>query len=1086
MLSKFCFLRLRSVASLSFLIFLAPLCAQYTTGRLEGSIIDPAGAAVTQVRVSLRSPQTGVTREITTGAAGEYFFAAIAPGAYRITVEAPGFRGVETGLTISTSETQTLDFHLEVAGQQASVQVSADADMGINAFEPLRAVTRNTLDVEMLPNNGRSIVNMITLAPGVTPTFNPRGGNLTTLSIAQAGQLNANGGRSKATAHQLDFTDANDWEYGGIALSTQPSPDMLQEFKILTNNWAAEYGLKSSAEVLMVTKSGTNDLHGSGYDFLQNSALNARDYYDRSGSATPMRQNMYGVTAGGAIKRDRLFLFGGWESRRTRGSSPVTIANVLTQSARDSVTDANIKSIIQLMPLPTASTSDSRIGTVAVSAPTPSDSDMYLLRGDATLSERHTLTARYFENTGTSYNRTAGSLPGFDATFDPKGRNAMVAETWVVNAQTTNELRLSYGRASALFSPEDSPATPRYSVAGLVGFGTVQSWPQGRIFNVYQLNDVASSVHGRHIFKAGLDLREIQDNSVNDSSRRGVYTFANVSGFLAGQASGYSQMFGNTYRGFRTHYHGAFLQDDWRVTPRLTLNLGLRAEFQGGLTEVNQLQSVLDPSLSGTIGNAGTGALGAFRNAKPSVYGNNALVAPRFGFAWTAWRDRFVVRGGYGIYYDSQIFNGLQAGRYTPPTNYTGTLSGAAISGANSLSNLLAGTSQIQQTLGAQAGNFGSLQNLGSIVSSLPNLPNPYVQQFSLGTQARLARTLSLDLAYVGTRGVKLTTYGPGNSVDPSKAIAPAITLADESARLTAFKSFATGVNGEGNPRLDARFNDVSLLRGNGSSTYHSLQMGLRKSLSTGLQMQLSYTWSKSIDNASDYSPGQTTNDRSFAQHQFDTRSERAVSAFDIPHRLTLTHVWRLPFFEAQKGLLGHTLGGWTFASINQWQSGIPYTVMSGARLGIPDVNMDGSGSGTLDNVRASCVAGTGFTFNNPSTIPTPSARQVGAGATNTAGFRYIQPLLGNNGTCGRNTERINSLVNFDWTFSKSVRLSEHGPLGSGPWNAELRADLLNVFNVPYVYPSGDDYRNLSSASFGLANSAAASRRVQMALRLTW
>ena len=244
--------------------------------------------------------------------------------------------------------------------------------------------------------------------------------------------------------------------------------------------------------------------------------------------------------------------------------------------------------------------------------------------------------------------------------------------------------------------------------------------------------------------------------------------------------------------------------------------------------------------------------------------------------------------------------------------------------------------------------------------------------------------------------------------------------------------------------------------------------------------MQLTYAFSKSIDNASDYSPGQATNDRSFAQDQFNFRNERGVSAYDIPHRFTLSHVWVMPFFKDQQGLIGRTLGGWTFASINQWQTGIPYTLMSGARLGIADVNIDGSGSGTLDNVRASCVAGTGFTFNNPSTIPAPAARGIGSG------FKYVQPLLGNNGTCGRNTERIGNLLNFDWTLSKPIRLAEHGPLGSGPWSAEIRADLFNIFNTPYLFPSGDDYRNLASSGFGLANAAGASRRIQMALRLTW
>jgi hypothetical protein len=322
--------------------------------------------------VCLHRPRTAIAREINTGFAGENFSAAIARVPCRINIEATSFRSVETWLTISTSEAQTLHFHVDVIGQQTIVKVSADADTAINAFEPLHDVTRDNLDVEMLPDSGRTIVNKTTFVPGVTPTFNPHG-DLTPLSMTQPRPLNANGGRLNATAHQLDFTDANDLEHGGTVLSTQLTFGMLPEFKILANNWAAEYGLKSRAEVLKVSKAGINDSRVYGYQFLQNAAL----------------------------------------------------------STRDSVTDPNVPSIMQPPPGPSATTPDSRIGIVAVSAPTPSDSDMYLLRGDATLSERHTLTAQYFENTGTSYNRTAGSLPGFDTTFDLEGRNVMVAETWV-------------------------------------------------------------------------------------------------------------------------------------------------------------------------------------------------------------------------------------------------------------------------------------------------------------------------------------------------------------------------------------------------------------------------------------------------------------------------------------------------------------------------------------------------------------------------------------------------------------------------------------------------------------------------------
>ena len=1056
--------------------------AQYTTGRVEGNITDPAGAPVGSAALTLTNLENNQVRKTVTLDTGTFFFAALNPGPYRLEVAKDKFAPVLVQLTVVTSQTISQNLSLTLATQSSSVQVIESSAALLNTFEPLRSVTRSALEIQTLPNSSRNVVNMITLVPGVTPTFNPRGGSLTTLNIAQAGQLNANGGRSKATAHQLDSTDANDWEFGGIALSTQPTPDMLQEFKVLASNWAAEYGVKSNAQVLMVTRSGTNTFHGSAYNFLQNSAFNARDYFDPTGKATPLRQNFFGLTAGGPIRKDKTFLFGGWESRRARGSSPISLLAVPTEAARAGTTDPSVRALLPLLPLPTAATSNPRIGTVAASVPSPSDSDQFLLRGDQYLGA-HNLTARYFQNSGSSFNRTAGSLPQFDATFHPQGKNAMLADTWVVNPTTTSELRLSYGRASALFNPANEPVTPRFIVAGLAGFGTVQFWPQGRIFNVYQIADVVSHVRGRHILKAGVDLRRIQDNSINDSSRRGVYNFASLDTFLAGTPAAFSQVFGNTYRGFRMDYHGLFLQDDFKVTRTLTLNLGLRWEFQGGLAEVNQLQSVLDTRLTAAIGQAGTGVLGGFRNEKPVIEGRYNLAAPRLGFAWNPNAGRFAVRGGYGIYFDSQLFNGLQAGRTTPPTNYTGSLAAAQITGANSFSNLLAGTALVQREFSSQIGGFGSLRNLGGITSQLPQLRNPYSQHYSLGVQTRLAADMVLDLAYVATKGTALTTLGPGNATAPSQRPAPATSLADEQARLTQFQQFAARVNGGAAApaavRIDPRFNTVNLIRDNGSSIYHSLQAEFRKTLSRGLMIQAGYTWSRSIDNGSDYSPGQATTDRGFAQDQFNYQAERGPSSYDIPHRFILSHVWQLPFYKEQKGPVGRVLGGWTFASINQYQTGIPYTVMSGARLGLADVNMDGDISGAFDNARASCVSGgTGFTFGDRATLPAPAARGVN-GTPNTANFKYVQPLLGNHGTCGRNTERMNNLVNFDWTLSKNVRLYER--LG-----VEFRTDLFNIFNVPFLTAAGDDFRNLSSPLFGQTNAAAPSRRLQMSLRLTW
>lgn len=1061
------------------------LVGQFNSATLGGTAVDRSGAVLAGARITVLDSATALQRETESDATGSFFFPVLPPGTYVLTAQHDGFAVSQTeNILLHVADKVALRVEMKPGSVSESVNVS-EQSAGVHTDSETRVSQLIQAEVETLPNQARDITALIRLGAGVQTLFSPRGGaSLVTLSIAQASPISANGGRSKATATQLDYTDANDWEFGGIALATQPTPDMLAEVKVLTNNWSAEYGTKSNAEVVMVTRSGTNGLHGAAYDYLQNAALNARDYFDTTGRPTPLVQNQFGFAVGAPLVRNRSFVFGSYEQRETRGSSSAFVATVPSPAAVANVTDPTVRQLLALLPPPRSLNSGGQTGTLSVQASSPAHNKQFLLRVDHSLNRRNTLTARFFQSVGSAFNRTSNSLPDFDATFNPKGRNALLADTFIVSSRMVNDARVAYGRSSALFTPQD-PTTPRFSVTGLVGFGTVPYWPQGRTFDVYQGNDVLSLQAGRHSIKTGFDLRFIQDNSLNNTDLRGTYTFASTVDFLAGNVASYTQTFGNTYRGYRTQYHAVFIEDDVKISPSFTANLGFRYEVQGGLSEVHRLQSVLDPSQTGTaIGNAGTGVLGAFRTASPVVAWHPNLFGPRVGFAWSPSAENgLVVRGGFGVYYDSFLFNGLQAGRTTPPSNYSVALNGSAISGGNSFANLYSGTATIQRSTTAQIGSFGALTNLGTISSTDPKLRNPYVYQYSFGVQQQLGAAL-FDIAYVGTKGTRLPTYGPANSVAARPA--GAVSLADEQARLAAFQAAFARQNGPGNTRLDPRFNDVSLVQSAGASSYNSLQVTAETRSYHGWLLRAAYTWSKSLDSASDYTPAQSTNDTGFAQNQFNLGAERALSSYDVPHRLTLSHVWQIPGFAGRRDLLGEALGGWSFESIDQWQVGIPYTVLAGPRLGISDTNLDGNLVNNLDNARAVCnVGGAGFTFGHPNTIPAPGLRGVGNNM-NSANFRYTQPLLGNDGNCRRNSERENNLLNFDWTVGKRFVLTEKGPLESGPLALNFRTDFFNVFNTAFLTASGSDFRTLSSPNFGLYNAAGSARRMQMVLRLEW
>ncbi|MGB9072683.1 MAG: carboxypeptidase regulatory-like domain-containing protein [Terriglobales bacterium] len=1080
-----------------------PLQAQYTVGRLEGTISDPTGAVVPEATVTLQNLGTDATWTYRTGADGLYVFFALPAGDYELTAEALHFAKKREGVQILTSETTSRNLTLAVGPQATTIEVS-EMPAHLNLSDAQHSTTRTDLELSSLPSSGRNMISLIHLAPGVQAMNNPRGGStfggggsLVLVLGPQAGLFSANGGRARSASVQLDYTDANDWEYGGFALGMQSvTPEMLQEFKVLTSNFSAEYGAKSNAEVMMVSKSGTNNLHVSAYDFVQNTLFNARDYLDRSGHVTPVQSNVYGVSAGGPVIRNRTFLFGAYEGRRVRGNAFTTLANLPTKAARD-LAQADPKAdpiaialMNQYLPLPTIATSNPDIGQLVTKIPSPINSYQFLLKADQQLSAGHSLSARYLQSAGSFVARSPGqnTLPGFDTDINFALNNVNLSDSYAVSMRTVNQLRLSYGYARALSLPQNGLATPRFQIVGAVplSFGSLPINPGERRFNIYQVNDTLSHSRGGHVLSVGFDVRKIHDNSRADTNTRGVFNFTippipnppvpgqTWTNFTEGLPSSWTQLFGSTQRDLRTGIYSFFVQDDWKVRPTLTINLGTRWEIQGALNEAQGRISVLDPALPGAVGDAGTGPLGSFRIGGPAVNRDPRNVAPRVGFAWNPGRGSLVLRGGYGIYWDSFTFDILTAARSAPPFNYQPSLlcsqgPPCPISGANSFDNLVSGTATIQSDTEAQLGSFGNLKNFGSINTVDPQLRNPYVQQYSLGMEYQFGRSFMFGLSYIGSKGTHLTRLIPINPVVNGPA--PATSLADEAARLAEFQQAFKNENGPGNNRLDSRFNQVNLLDDGASSTYHSLQVTGNKSLSHGLQFQASYTWSKSIDNASDFNTTIQANDNGFAQDTSRLAAERAVSNYDIPHRIVVTGVWQVPFFHSVKGATGKLLDGWSFESVNLWQSAVPATLLAGPRMTVPDVNLDGNFIPTgSDNTRPNCdPTGTHFALGAPAGI---------------SGFS--QPLLGNDGTCGRNSVRMNRLTNFDWSFFKDTELTESGPWGSGPWKLQFRAELYNIFNTPFLTASGDGWRTITSSSFGTVNAAGNARKMQLALKLIW
>ncbi len=1088
---------------------------QYTTGTITGTVTDATGAVVPGVTVTLKSQDTSETRTYKTGPVGDYVFPALAPGKYDLTLAAPGFEQATTTVTASSSQTVPQNFSLKAGAESTTVVVDSSA-AALNTTGAEVQTTRSTAELDQLPTATRSPSDLVTLAPGVTPVYSPGGGALVAVSGAQTGFISPYGSRARAAAASLDYTDITDWEFGGIALGTQPPVNMISEFKVITGAFPAEYGVEA-ANIVEVTRSGTNNLHGTAYDFIQNDYFNARAYFDTTGKPTPLKQNNYGASAGAPLWRDRTFLFAGFQKISTRGAGSTFTFPVPTASALAGATDPLALKLFQAnVPLPPNAPAGAASANITETTTSPNDSYLYLIRGDQHFSANHSLAVRYLFSKGTAvlpYAGTINFLPGYGADFDTGAHSVNITDTYLFGDSKVNELRIAYGRSSAQFNSQATSDIPRIDfLNAYYSFGEAEFFPQGRLFNTYQVNDTFSWVHGRHSLKFGADVRYIQDNSSSTTSGgvRGTFAFTSLAAYLAGQPVSWSRVFGSTYEGYRMWLPGFFAQDEWKALPNLTINYGVRYEIQGALNEVHGLISELDPKLQGVaIGQAGTGALGAFRTGNCGIAGNYSNVSPRLGLVWNPANSKLLVRSGYGIYFDTQNFALLANTRFGPPLNYTVSLAATQFTGGNTFDNIVNGVAPIDTQTTAQLGSFGSLTNFGSITSVTRQFSNPYTQNYTLGLQYQLGNNTAVSADYFGSVSRKLTDLGPINSV-ATTLVAPQ-TLAQEQACIGVPSApgpctvTANSEYGPGNNRIDPRFDQVDQLAATGGSNYNGLALQLKQNAFYGLQAQASFTLAKSLDDDSDYNLAQISNEESYPQGQSAAlhRLEYGPSDFDIAHRFVLTTVWNVPWYTTQSGFAGHLLGGWVFSTVTAYQTGIPATLYSGSRSGLPDpttgtqlsisdVNLDGNLVQTTgsDNTRATLnPGGKDFKFGNPSTIPVPQDRGVGglAGDTNASNFKYVQTLVGNNGTIGRNTFRMNPLPTYDWSLSKNTRIFEGGFLGSGPLNLELRADAFNVFNTPFLTATGyETWNNLANSSFGLYNTAGSPRSLQVAAKINF
>lgn len=1064
----------RLYTGLTLWLLAVPCLLAQTHGDLAGTVVDPSGAAVPEARVVLTNPDTGEQRAQPADLQGRFAFQQLKIGGYQLRAAASGFRDTLATAEVRSGETAVLTLELSIG--PVSEVISVDAEAGaVDSASAQVQFSLNSQETSALPVL-RNPVWLTGTAPGITPVT-PNNPNLT------AGNYNSNGSRGRANNITIDNITSTDIVITGTG-GTQMGPvnfEQIQEVQLITNNFNAEFGRNAGSQLQVITKSGTNEFHGSAYEFLRNDFFNARDFFDTTGNATVTRQNEYGFSTGGPIRRNKTHFFATFAENPIRGLGTARLAQVPTSAMVQQVTDPTSQRLLQLYQLPTSAS-----GLLTQSGPNWQNAYQVSLRIDHQLSSRDTLTGRYalFNQDGTNPSTTffTSSLAGFGGNFVNRPQNLNLTETHLISAAAVNEFRFGFGRVSPVFAPQFAQPGPFVQILSgeASPFGESPLFPQGRVENTFQYGDSLTWVKGAHNFKVGADVYRYQVNSFADTNVLGAYRFTNWAAFAVGTPFFYSQNFGTTDRGNRVTYSSFYVQDDWRIRRNLTVNLGLRAEVAGGIGEVNGLISNLALNCTSPIGAAGTGPLGCFTTGQPSNP-THTNWGPRVGLAWSLGpQSRTVIRAGYGIAYDFLFLNPILNQRSLPPFTYSGSLSGASsFTGGNTYANLVAGTSPFQTSgMGAvgvfnpAAVNFGTLN---PIIDA--GLRNPQTQQWNIGIEHTLGAGIVLQASYVGSKSNYLERTRPINLIGNPPA--PATSLADETVRLAQFKAAVAAGSGNASAvsdRWDPRFNDVNLLDSSANSNYHSFQFLAQRKFTHGYFVQVAYTFSKSIDDVSD-AQGVLINDSSNQQNPLNNRDNRAVSEFDVAQRLAVTHVWELPFGKNLSNPWMQRLArGWALSGISSWRSGFPVTLDAGPRYGIQPIALTGVSGGVM---RVDAAGPFPFQPEPAGSAGAPTGTTGGATSISSyaAGLGLSQPLLGNYGTLGRNTLRLNAAPDFDWSILKTTAVTERVKL-------ELRGEFYNLFNNVVFQ---DVNRTITSTAFGQYTSVAFnSRNVQLGARFVF